>query len=577
GEGAEAGALRDGLRERLPQHMIPAHFVFLDSLPLTVHGKVDHRALPAPVRERPDEALVAPRNAVEELLARVWREVLRVEAVGVHDNFFELGGDSILSIQVVARAARAGCRIKPRQIFEYQTIAGLAEVADRVSESEADQGPVAGPVPLSPIQRRYLQSRPVAPHHFTQSSLLAVRPPITPEVARQAFAFLLGHHDALRLRFAEEAGSWRQRGLGTEETKAAPWSRLDLSGLAPDRGRTALEEVAADVQASLDLERGPIVRGVWFDLPDGEARLFLVVHHLAVDVVSWGILLEDLESACRSLSGGEAVELPAKTTSFRSWSEKLAGHARSMPLEPELSWWLQQGEGAAGGLPPDEPDGADTEASARWVSIALSADETDALLHKVPKAYRTQINDVLLTALVQALAGPGGSLRIALEGHGREEILDGVDLSRTVGWFTTVFPVLLALDPGAPQDPGAALLAVKEQLRSIPARGIGYGLLRYLREEEGVTGRLAGLPHPEVSFNYQGQLDQSLREDTLFRPAGEARGPHRSPGAARGHRLEVGGAVTGGQLQILFGYSENVYHRSTMEGLAGRFASHLRA
>ncbi|HSF42700.1 MAG TPA: amino acid adenylation domain-containing protein [Thermoanaerobaculia bacterium] len=576
--GTDTGELRRGLEQSLPAFMVPAAFVIVSALPRTATGKVDRGALPEPERILLEIVDDAPRSAVEMLLARIWAGVLNLDRVGVYDNFFELGGDSILSIQVVARAAREGCRITPRQIFEHQTIAGLAAVAESVEEGPAVQETVAGPVPLSPIQQRYLLSRPVDSHHFTQSALLSVQQDVTPGMAEQAFVALLRHHDALRLRFAEGEGGWRQWCLSPEEAMPAPWSRLDLSALDPVRCRSTFERAAADVQASLDLEHGPLARGVWFDLAEGQSRLLLVVHHLAVDVVSWRVLFEDLESSCRLLSRGEAAELPARTISFKSWSEKLSEHARAMPLEPELSWWLRQGEGAADGLPPvDQPGGADTEASTFWLPITFSAEETRALLNEVPKAYRTQINDVLLTALVQALGGPGGSLRVALEGHGREEILEGVDLSRTVGWFTTVFPVLLSLDPIAPQDPGRALRAVKEQLRAIPNRGIGYGLLRYLRGDQTVTALLERMPHPQVSFNYQGQLDQILAEDSLFKRTGEARGPQRSLRAARTYLLEVGGAVALGQLRVQFSYSGNLYHRSTIERLAGQFASRLRS
>ena len=336
---------------------------------------------------------------------------------------------------------------------------------------------------------------------------------------------------------------------------------------------------ARDIQGSLDLAAGPLLRGVWIDLPDGGARLLLVIHHLAVDGVSWRVLLEDLETAGRQIAAGGAVLLPPKTTSFQSWAERLAGHARSMPVEPELSWWQGEVAGLAAGeaavLPLDFPASANTEASLRSVSSRLSAEETKALLQEVPAAYRTQINDVLLTALTLALAGPGRSVVVDLEGHGREEIFAGVDLSRTVGWFTTLFPVRLTA--GAQGDLGATLKSVKEHLRALPRRGIGFGLLRHLRGDAQVAAGLAGGGSPEVSFNYFGQLDQALPGDAWLTGAVEPVGPTRSPRALRHHTLDVTGAVAGGRLSIDWSYSANLHRAETVEAMAGRFLDSLRA
>jgi amino acid adenylation domain-containing protein/non-ribosomal peptide synthase protein (TIGR01720 family) len=569
--GLALAELRAWLLDRLPRHAVPTAFVELSRLPLTPNGKVDRGALPAPERPARTAGSETPRTEAERILAGVWAEVLRLPEVGVHDNFFELGGDSILSIQVVARAVRAGYRITPRQVFEHQTIASLAMVAETGAAVIAGQGPVTGPVRLTPIQRWFLGSDPVDPHHFNQSLLLAVRGPVSPAAAAGALFELVRHHDALRLRFAPGEAGWTAWNAAPDEAPPA-WERIDLSGLEPARASAELSARAALLQATLDPVAGPLARGVWFDLPGGEARLLLALHHLAVDGVSWRVLLEDLETACRQLDRGEPVTLPAKTTSFQLWAERLSGHALAMPLEPERSWWLAEAEPGTARLPLDDPDGEDTEASTRWEGAALSAEETRALLQEVPAAFRTQINDVLLTALALALAGPGGSLTVALEGHGREEIASDLDLSRTVGWLTAVFPVRLQVPAGG--DPVAALQAVKEHLRALPGRGLGYGLLRHLRDEE-ISRRLAALAWPEVSFNYLGQFDQVLPADSLFVQAGEPSGSPRSPRARRIHRLDVVGAVAGGRLRMSWGHGA-VLRSSTVEEIAERFAAALR-
>jgi pristinamycin I synthase-3/4 len=570
GPDCEAGGLRRHLEQRLPAYMVPAVWVLLAAMPRLPNGKVDRAALPA-LEPVVAEAAEPPRDEVESLLAGIWAEVLGRESVGIHDNFFALGGDSILSIQVVARANQAGCQITPRQLFEHQTVAELAAMAGHGTRVEAEQGAVTGELPLTPIQRWFLDSQPVDPHHFNQALLLRPRRPLLAATVERAVAALLRHHDALRLRFAHGPQGWRS--WIAEPEGMLPWIRVDLSAVPPARRQPALEAAAAQAQAALDLRSGPLATAVWFELED-DARLLLTIHHLAVDGVSWRVILEDLETACRQLEQGGETRLPAKTTSFREWAQRLARHARSMEPEPELSWWSAQGT-ATVGLPVDYPKGADTEASARSVTVWLAEEETRALLQEIPGAYRARIDDLLLAALARALAGPRGALRVDLERHGREEILEDVDLSRTVGWFTSLFPVRLAA--GEAGDPGRALRGIRELLGTVPRRGIGHGLLRYLRGDETVTARLRALPPAEVSYNYLGQLDAVFPAASGFALAPGAVGPARSPHARRAHPLAVSAAVFHGRLRVDWGYSAARHECATVERWAERFLGELRA
>ncbi|HEV2733436.1 MAG TPA: condensation domain-containing protein, partial [Longimicrobiaceae bacterium] len=434
-----AEAVRSFLRERLPGHMVPSAFVVLERLPLTPNGKVDRGALPPPDGVRPGEGAgyEAPRTGAEESLARIWGEVLGAGRVGVHDNFFALGGDSILSIRVVSRAREAGLLLTPRDLFERQTLGAVAEAAGRATVEAPEPSVVTGPVPLTPVQHHFFaQGRP-EPHHFNQAMLLEVGERLDAEILSGAVAALLEHHDALRLRFRREGGAWTQRcdAPGGE----VPFQRLDLAAL-PDGGlREEIERAAAGRQTSLELEHGPLLRVVLFDCgAERPQRLLWVVHHLAVDAVSWGVLLEDLESAYRQLARGEAARLPGKTTSLRRWAERLQDHARSEALKAELPFWTEQTRATAP-LPVDLV-GGENLAAARTVVATLGEEETRALLTEVPGAYRTQVNDVLLCALAQAFREGTWerSLRIHLEVHGREERFADVDLSLTVGWFTSL-------------------------------------------------------------------------------------------------------------------------------------------
>jgi amino acid adenylation domain-containing protein/non-ribosomal peptide synthase protein (TIGR01720 family)/FkbM family methyltransferase len=566
-----AGELRSLLSHSLPDYMVPAVFVNLDRLPLLPNGKVDRKALPPPGEALPESGYGAPRTPVEETLATLWAETLRLDRVGVHDNFFELGGDSILSLQIVARANEAGLFLTPKQVFQHPTIAELANEVQTAPAVRAEQEPVTGPVPLTPIQRWFLDGGLVAPDHFNQAVLLQERNPLEPALVERSFAALVEHHDALRMRFGGGEAGWWQTAVGPEA--GASFAHVDLAALPEARRVPALESAAAAAQASLDLERGPLARALWLDLGAASpARLLLVVHHLVVDGVSWRVLLEDLTRAYRQLAAGEEVRLPGKTTSFKAWSERLAAHAGSTELAAERSYWLAIAAEAPPALPVDFPAGANTQASARSLSVSLDPEETQSLLQEVPAAYRTQINDVLLSALAEAFARWTGepSLLVELEAHGREELFPDVDLSRTVGWFTAQFPVRLSLP--SPSAPGASLKRVKEELRAVPRKGVGHGLLRWVAGDP----ELARAAAPQVSFNYLGQLDQALPESSLFAPAAESAGPSMDPGARRAVVFEVGASVAGGRLRVHWGYSGELHRESTVRALAAGYLDALR-
>ncbi len=505
--------LRQALRERLPDYMVPAAFVTLDALPLTANGKVDRKALPAPEQPSVESGYVVPRTREEEILAAVWAQVLRLPRVGVNDNFFELGGDSILSVQIVSRARQAGLLVTMRQIFEHPTVAGLARHATATDPSgSTGQGPVVGEVPLIPIQRWFFEEGFADPHHFNQALFLEPREPLAPAALERAMAAIVEHHDALRMRF--DVHSWRQENAPAEPV--APCYQVDLSGLPVPRQGEAFERAAAALQAGFDLSAGPLIRLALFNAGAGQpARLFWVAHHLVVDGVSWRVLLEDLEGAYRQAARGLRPTFPPKTTSFQEWARRLAEHAGSDALARELEFWCETARARVPRLPVDFPGGTagDLFGDEASVSFELSAGETADLLQTLPSVYHNRIDDALLSALVRALADWAGSprLRVDLEGHGREPLFDDLDVSRTVGWFTSLYPVVLeAGDAG----PGEALVSAKERLRAVPGRGIGYGLLRHLGNAEAVR-LLEAAPGAEILFNYLGQVGSTSEESSL--------------------------------------------------------------
>jgi amino acid adenylation domain-containing protein/non-ribosomal peptide synthase protein (TIGR01720 family) len=578
--------LRAHLRERLPEHMIPASFVSMQALPTLPNGKVDVRSLPEPDwgGVQRNSKCTAPHTDAERRLAEIWSAVLGVERVGIHDNFFELGGDSILSIQVIARAKQAGLHLTPRQMFQHQTIAELAAVAGvrgtclRVEPGGSPE-PTTGPIPVTPIQRWFFEQESPEPHYYNMAVILQVQPEVDAELLGRAFYEVVAQHEALHLCFIREEGRWQQR-VGEVEGSAA-FARIDLSAIPAAEQPAAIEAQATKLQSSLNLAAGPLTRGALFELGQGQSgRLVWVIHHLAMDGVSWRILFTDLQTVYRQLRAGEppssAQRLATPTTPFSHWARRLAEHAASPKLQQEAAYWLHEARQTIKPLPVDQRGHAVTMASADSVVVSLTEAETHSLLQELPKAYRAQINDLLLTALAQAVTAWTGDPRLLvdLEGHGREELFDDLDLSRSVGWFTSVFPVLIDLEKA--HRPDQQLRAIKEQLRRVPERGVGYGLLRYLGPDKAVADRLRGLPPAELCFNYLGQFDQVMSEDALFSPAKEPIGPTQSPGGRLAYLLEINAWVSQGRFHADWTYSTALHHRATVQRLADKFRDGLR-
>jgi non-ribosomal peptide synthase protein (TIGR01720 family) len=568
--------LRQFLKPKLPDYMVPATFVCLNAFPLTPNGKIDRRALPAPDSEidRTQE-YVAPQTHKEQILTTIWQEILLRKPVSIHDNFFEIGGDSILSIQVVSRAKTAGVQITPKQLFQHQTIAELARFANTNVMVNARQGIVTGSAPLTPIQHLFWKQENIDPHHYNQSVLLQTPPGLSSKFIATACQKLLEHHDALRLRFPTSATEYQQINHGLEDT--VPFAVVDLSTTPIPKQLQKLEQIATDIQASLNLTTGPIMQIVMFNLGhQRKGRLLIVIHHLAVDGVSWRILLSDLETIYQQLTRQQPIQLSPKTTAFVDWAEKLHHHAQSELVKSELDYWLNQPWAQVTSIPLDltSQTADNTIGSADSVSVILNATATEQLLGAVHEAYNTQINDLLLTGLAMTLAAWTGnaSVLLDLEGHGREELFEDVDLSQTVGWFTSLFPVLLQLPSST--SPATAIKSIKEQLRTIPQHGIGYGILRYLCADEEVRKQLQGIPAPEISFNYLGQFDQ-VESATAWQIASESTGQEQSPRQNLEHRLDLNCLVVEKELQIDWTYSSQVHQRETISDLAQSYLQNL--
>ncbi|RON47134.1 non-ribosomal peptide synthetase [Pseudomonas frederiksbergensis] len=554
------------LKDNLPDYMVPTHLLFLAALPLSPNGKLDRKALPAPDASQMQHTYVAPRSELEQKIAGIWQDVLKLEQVGLTDNFFELGGDSIISIQVVSRSRQAGIHFSPRDLFQHQTVQGLAGVAQQgVAALAIDQGPVTGGMPLLPIQQSFFEEQIPQRHHWNQAVLLRAHQGLQSAPLAQALNALLAHHDVLRSRFTE----------GRAEVAAIAVDN-ELLWTADNVSATDLDALYAKAQRSLDLQNGPLLRGVLATLSDGSQRLLLAIHHLAVDGVSWRILLEDLQQAYQQALQKTAIKLPAKTSAYKAWGEHLQAYASSEAVQAEWSFWRQQLSGASVDLAWDNPQGSQQSRHAHVVHSRLDKAFTQQLLQQAPAAYRTQVNDLLLTALARVICrwtGHADTL-IQLEGHGREDLFDDIDLTRTVGWFTSLFPVRLT-----PADSlAAALKQIKEQLRAIPNKGLGFGVLKYLGDE-ATQASLKTLPTPRITFNYLGQFDGSFdaEDGALFSPAGESAGGEQSVEAPLDNWLGVEGQVFEGELDLRWTFSREVFNEATIARLAEEYARELEA
>ncbi|VVO19238.1 non-ribosomal peptide synthetase [Pseudomonas fluorescens] len=553
-------ALAAHLQQHLPEYMVPVQWQVLPQMPLNPNGKLDRKALPKPDTADLQPHYQAPANALEQQLVEIWQAVLGLAQVGVTDNFFALGGDSIISIQVVSRARQAGLRFTPKDLFQHQTVRGLATVAqldDGVLN--IDQGPVSGSTPLLPFQQLFFDTDIPERHHWNQSLLLKPSGPLHGELLEQALQVLVQQHDALRLSFNQGADGWSAHYRPFDPAQPLLWQT------ALDAG-SEVEAACEEAQRSLNLAQGPLLRGMLLSLADGSQRLLLVIHHLAVDGVSWRVLLEDLQSTYQQLQSGQPLKLPAKTSALKTWAEQLQRHTAS--LAGELPWWREQLLATPTDLPCDYPEGSLCNSQALSVRSHLSPALTRQLLQQAPAAYRTQVNDLLLTALARVICRWTGqaSTLIQLEGHGREELFAGIDLSRTVGWFTSLYPVKLT----PTTQVASSIKQVKEQLRSIPNKGIGFGALRYLGDAP-TQAALRELPSPRITFNYLGQFDPSA----LLVPAAESAGREQSPLAPLGNWLELNGQVYAGELSLGWTFSREMFDEATIQRLADDYSAEL--
>ncbi|MCL6457175.1 MAG: amino acid adenylation domain-containing protein, partial [Gorillibacterium sp.] len=503
--------LKDRVRQELPAYMIPAYFVQLEQLPATVNGKLDRRALPEP-EQTATQAYAVPRNELEEILADIFSEVLGLERVGIDDSFFEMGGDSIKAIRIISKLREHGYELDVKTLIQQRAIRDISPKVEKIQAGSLEiyQQPVAGVVKRTPIQHQFYEWKLSRPEHFNQAVMIHSAGGFKEDLVRAALGQLAEHHDVLRSQF-DEHGMQRIRGVNEGylyELTVFQYSDLDNAGALAQ----AVDNHCNAVQASMDLKKGPLLKAALFHAYDG-MHLFLCVHHLVVDGVSWRILLEDFSTAYSQARDHQKISLPLKTASYQAWAERLIEFSGSYLLKRELWYWKEVCQKIETSIPLSETARFKDVMKLSGVAVTdnhefrLSREETGRLLHESGTAYNTEINDLLLAALsitVHECYGVG-SVGVELESHGRHPVEPQIRIDRTVGWFTNTYPVVLECHT---DDPGATIKHTKETLRKVPNYGLGYGILKYLSDRE-IRTQLPPL-QLELSFNYLGDFSSDV-------------------------------------------------------------------
>ncbi|MEC1581804.1 plipastatin non-ribosomal peptide synthetase PpsC [Bacillus subtilis] len=568
--GTNAEQVRSLLARSLPNYMIPAYIIEMETLPLTSNGKLNRKALPEP-NFTSKQTYAPPRNDLEDQLVLIWQEVLGIQRIGIEDSFFELGGDSIKALQVSARLGRYGLSLQVSDLFRHPKIKDLSPFICK-SERIIEQGPVQGDVPWMPVQQWFFSQDIEERHHFNQSVMLFHSGRLSENALRPALKKLAEHHDALRMVYRNDGKRWIQINQGIHESQLYSLRTSDLSQ-SKSGWETQIKQEVADLQQSINLQEGPLLHAALFKTLTGD-YLFLAIHHLVVDGVSWRILLEDLSAGYQQAAAGQTIQLPPKTDSYQEYARRIQEYAQSSKLIREEAYWRSVEEQQAAELPYEIPHHVNIDSSKRdSLSFSLTEADTAVLLQNVNHAYGTDTQDILLTAASLAICEwTGGSkLRIAMEGHGREHILPELDISRTVGWFTSMYPALISFENHR-NELGTSVKTVKDTLGRIPNKGVGYGMLKYLTHPENKS--ITFSKTPEISFNYLGQFNDIERQDT-FRPSSLGSGKDITHTWKREQIIEMSAMAADKKLHFNLSYPPARFHRNTMEQLINRIEHFL--
>jgi len=559
----ETSELKSFLHNKLPEYMVPVTYMYLENVPLTASGKIDKKALPDPDVEE-QGAYVEATKKEEILLAEIWSKVLGVKRIGIDDNFFSLGGDSIKSIQISSRLRGLGYELSVKSVFKFPTIKTLALELKHL-ERISDQSATYGDVPLSPVQSWFFDKNKLYRHHNNHAVMLRFEHGISAESVNRIFHKLQTHHDALRMVFIEREEGIYQRNLEA----GIPVSLTTFELSKRDDAKEIMFLKVNELQQSIDLENGPLMKLGLFHVNDG-SHLLIIIHHLIIDGVSWRILFEDIETLCQLLAENKPLELPLKTDSFQMWSGTFSSYLQHKAFLQAKSYWDNISNQKINYIVPELFDGENTYSSTGVVSFHLTEAETAKLLKHSQVAFGTQINDILLTGLLLSIVKQFGhnAIRIDLESHGRQSADPSINISRTVGWFTSIYPVILEYGEMALSE---IIKGVKEALRSIPNEGWDFLINKYMVADSSQNDIEKA---SRISFNYLGQFDQDM-DNKSYTISSESKGNIVAAEQVRPYDLEVLGLVSGHQLYMDIIYSKNQFKESTMQRLMDHYRTCL--
>jgi non-ribosomal peptide synthase protein (TIGR01720 family) len=568
----DSDTLYDFLKRSLPEYMVPNRFVVLEQLPLTRNGKLDDERLPAPELPAPDaQEYAEPRVPTERVLAKIWADVLKLERVGIHDNFFELGGMSMTALRVTDLAAQAGLTFMPTDLFEFQTIAELAAQLSIGPGQNAEAASLEGEVPLMPIQRMFMLQTPHLVDQFAIFSQYEVAQPVQSAFLRKAVQYVAAHHDALAIQLISQEKLILRLLPAVQLQYDKCFAEIDLSHLDASQEPSAFLEIGSTARRRIIEGKPPLLYTVLINRGPGKPQQFLLVaHHFVTDNWSMQVLLEDIETVYGQLAAGQSPLLPRKTTPFKVWAERLATFAHSREFKTDVAMWRAEQWNDYGVVPFDYPEREYELGSDETLSLKLENIEADPLLEGILREQRAQSTEVFLAVLAETLLQWTGKPKVAIDlfSSGRATYFPGLNVARTVGWFSTPVPVLLERNSAA--NMSDMLRQVKQRVRALPSEGIAYGVGKFLLEDGNALVAM-----PQVCLNNLGGLSQP---DSLFRMS-----PHQfyddpHPGHFKRHHL-IDLVITAGTraLGMHWIFSRSLHRRETIAKLGENYIANLRS
>lgn len=558
--------LRDSLRDKLPEYMIPFKFVQVAEMPTLPNGKIDVNLLKLPVEEETSFSKTGdstPKTEVEKHLVQIWEEVLGFRPIGVHDNFFEIGGDSILSIQIVAKARQKGIYLAPNKMFEHQTISELALFAKTENDNTSEET-IIGNSPLLPVHHWFFEEHKNAPHYWNQAIVFDVPENLNQDVLQRSIDYLITHHDALRLGFEKTEDGWNAFVAAPATIHA--FTSINLADSSPLEIDATIKERAIESQVNQDLSKAGLFQALFFKCGLGKRnKMLLIAHHLLIDTISWQILMSDLESIYVQLSKDEEITLSPKTTSYHRWGNHLIELSKSGVFDDEIEFWKEQN--ASEQVPTDIDSQLPMDGKTiKTLALEIDFAATENLVRNINETYHTTTEELLITALMVAFENWTNKTSLCLGLERQIRNYSKLDLSNTVGWFTTHFPLSLKIEDGT--DFKSSIISIKEQLRHIPNEGIGFGVLRYLKKIDGLIQK------PQIAFRFSGH-QKPFNSNVLGTGEFTAKGI-RSEKTERYHLLGIDSFIEEGCLKLEFSFSDKVYKPETIRNLVEHFETALR-